>query len=84
VGPIDGAEQTFATLRAAGVKVALDTGFSREITTVILERLGWDETHLDGAVSSDEVPRGRPFPDMIQHHMDRLGITDFQRVAKIG
>ncbi|MBL8067394.1 MAG: HAD hydrolase-like protein [Armatimonadetes bacterium] len=84
VGPIDGAESAFAQLRSAGVKVALDTGFSSGITAVILERLGWDGSHIDGAISSDEVEHGRPFPDMILNHMCRFGIADPGRVAKIG
>lgn len=84
VGPIEGVEAAFAELRASGIKVTLDTGFSREITEVILERLGWDQTVIDGAVSSDEVENGRPAPDMVFHHMRAFGISDAMRVAKIG
>src|SRR5262249_60301217 len=39
---------------------------------------------IDADVTSDEVPRGRPHPDMIHQLMTRLGIEDARRVAKVG
>jgi len=83
VREIFGARQTFATLRKQGVKIALNSGFSREIIDVIVERLGWDK-EIDATIASDEVPRGRPYPDMIRTLMERFGITDSKRVAKVG
>ncbi len=80
-----GASATFAKLRAAGVKVALNTGFSRPIVNVLLARLGWHEGGaIDACVTSDEVPRGRPHPDMILHLMRRLDVADPRTVAKVG
>jgi phosphonatase-like hydrolase len=85
VAPVPGAEETFATLRAAGVRVALDTGFSRDIADTILERFGWvRDGKIDGSITSDEVARGRPHPDMIQALMARFGLTDASHVAKVG
>ncbi len=85
VHPVAGAEDCFARLRAAGIKVALDTGFSRDITALILERIGWAEGgRIDASVCSDEVPQGRPAPDMILALMNKLGVTDVRRVAKVG
>jgi phosphonatase-like hydrolase len=85
VHEIAGASDVFRRLRAANVKVSLDTGFSRDIVDVILERLGWSvPSVLDAVVSSDEVPRGRPHPDLIQKLMRDLGIHDARRVAKVG
>lgn len=85
VREIPGASATFATLRAAGLKVALNTGFFRPITDVLLTRLGWCvPAVVDAVVTSDEVPRGRPHPDMIRHLMAHFGLTDARRVAKIG
>jgi phosphonatase-like hydrolase len=80
-----GASATFARLRAAGVKVALNTGFSRPIVDILLARLGWREGQsIDASVTSDEVPSGRPHPDMILHLMQKLGVSDARSVAKIG
>jgi phosphonatase-like hydrolase len=80
-----GAAATFARLHAAGVKIALNTGFSRPIVDVLLTRLGWRHGEMiDASVTSDEVPRGRPHPDMILHLMRNLDIGDARSVAKVG
>jgi phosphonatase-like hydrolase len=85
VREIPGASAAFAALRRAGMKIALNTGFNRAIADVILTRLGWQPPKLiDAVVTSDEVARGRPHPDMIQALMARFGIHDSKRVAKIG
>jgi len=85
VHEIAGAAETFRRLRAAGIKVALDTGFTRDIADVVLARLGWNDPKLlDATVTSDEVKRGRPHPDMVEKAMRDLGITDVRRVAKVG
>lgn len=85
VREMPGAAMTFARLRDAGVRVALDTGFSRDILEVVLDRLGWaDPGFLDATVASDEVRRGRPYPDMIAQAMRLTGVTDRAHVAKVG
>jgi phosphonatase-like hydrolase len=82
---VEGISRIFSDLRKSGVRVGLNTGFSREITRAILDRLGWERDALvDASVSSDEVPRGRPSPDMIHHLMEGLGIRDASAVAKVG
>jgi phosphonatase-like hydrolase len=85
VREISGAAAAFAALRRAGIKIALNTGFNRAIANVILTRLGWRPPQMvDAVVTSDEVPRGRPHPDMIQSLMVRFGIRDPKHVAKVG
>jgi phosphonatase-like hydrolase len=85
VREIPGAAAVFAALRRAGIKVALNTGFFRPIADVLLTRLGWHcPAVIDADVTSDEVPRGRPQPDMIRALMTRLGIQDARRIAKVG
>lgn len=82
---IAGSSDVFRRLRAAGIKVALDTGFSREIVDVVLKRLGWSSGGLvDATVTSDEVERGRPHPDLVFKAMRDLGVGDAKRVAKVG
>lgn len=79
------AEFVFAALHEMGIKVGLDTGFSRDITDVILNRVGWVHGgQIDASAASDEVPQGRPFPFMIQKIMAELGIEDPQEVIKVG
>jgi phosphonatase-like hydrolase len=85
VGEKEGVSDTFRALRAAGVKVVVDTGFDRPITAPLLRRLGWLENGLlDASVTSDEVPRGRPYPDMVFKAMALTGIANVHSVAKIG
>jgi phosphonatase-like hydrolase len=85
VRSVSGIERVFERLRDRGALIALDTGFSREITDVILGRLGWNgPTPIAATVTSDEVPRGRPHPDMIRHLMARTGVSDPSDVAKVG
>jgi len=76
-------EETFSVLRNAGVKIALNTGFSRDIADVIVSRLGWEDK-VDLLVASDEVAHGRPYPEMIQKIMKELNITSAENVAKVG
>ena len=95
VEPTDNALYVFRWLRAQGIKIALNTGFYREVTDIILQKLGWlsglDHRHIGGAdsiidfsVASDEVPKGRPEPFMIFKAMEVFGITDPKKVVKIG
>jgi len=80
-----GASEIFAWCRRMGIHTAIDTGFSRAIADAILARLGWREAGLlDATVASDEVARGRPYPDMIQHLMAATDVTDPARVMKVG
>lgn len=80
-----GASNVFEKLHQQGIQVALDTGFDRLITNTILNRLGWiiGQT-IDVSVSSDEVKRGRPYPDMIFRAMELTGVTDPTTVMKVG
>lgn len=85
VREVTGISALFDKLHEAGVKVALDTGFSRDIACAILERLGWsDGGRIDASVTSDEVEHGRPEPDMIHHLMSTLGVSDPRTVVKVG
>lgn len=80
---IPGAVALFRELRAAGVKVGLDTGFDRETTEAIFDRLQW-RGEFDASVTSDEVMSGRPAPDLIWRLMELTGVDDARAIAKIG
>lgn len=90
--PIAGAPETIAELRASGVKVALTTGFSVDVATGILDRLGWvvgggegeGSLQLDALVCGDEVAQGRPAPYMIHRAMERTGVLDVAEVLVAG
>ena len=85
VEPLPGVDKVFSYLKAKGVKIGLDTGFSKDIAQTILDRLGWEkEGKVNYVVASDEVPSGRPAPFMIQKMMAEAGISDPRQVIKIG
>jgi len=95
VVPTEGALEVFEWLRARNVKIALNTGFYRAVTDIILNKLGWlaglDANYVGGggsvidfSISSSEVPQGRPAPFMIQRAMSVFGIEDPKQVVKVG
>jgi phosphonatase-like hydrolase len=85
VAPVEGALSTFSWLRDHNIKVVLNTGFYREVTDIILEKLDWKNHPLiDLTIASDEVKQGRPAPYMIFSAMQNLGITDPKSVVKMG
>ena len=85
VAPLQDAEPMFTLLKEKGIRVAVNTGFTREIADAILERTQWLEKGLvDDSIASDEVPLGRPHLYMIQTLMQRAGIEDAAEVIKVG
>jgi len=66
-----------------GIKIGLDTGYPPEIQQLLLNALGLGN-HVDDYISSYQVPSGRPYPYMIHQLMERQGIMDTRRVAKVG
>jgi len=84
IEPIDGAEKIFRWLRAEGTLVALNTGFDRDITALLLKALKWDEEVLDAVVCGDEVRQGRPAPYLIFRAMEATGTMSVRSVANVG
>lgn len=83
--PLPFAEDLFEILNSNGIHVALNTGFTREITNAILTNLKWDKIpFVQSVICSDEVKEGRPHPFMIQELMRRLNVSDASQVVKIG
>lgn len=83
--PLPGVPEALAALRSAGVKVALTTGFDRQVTDPLLASLGWRlGDHLDAVVCASEVAGGRPRPDMIHRAMELTGAPDPRRVLAAG
>ncbi len=80
---IDGARATVDALRAAGIKVASSTGYTRDMMLPVLERAaaqGYSPSHL---VCSGETPQGRPSPLMIYKACAELGVWPLSRVVKV-
>jgi phosphonatase-like hydrolase len=87
--PIAGVPGALGALRAAGVKVALTTGFSREVAEPMLKGLGWTigsepTCTVNALVCADDVAAGRPAPYMIFRAMEATGVYDVRTVAVAG
>jgi len=84
IGPIDaGLMAWFKECKAAGIKISLDTGYPQKIQEGLVKKLGFDKV-VDCYISSYDVKEGRPYPYMIHQLMERAGVSDVRRVAKIG
>ncbi len=80
---IDGALATVEALRAAGLRVASSTGYTREMMQPVLAAAaaqGYVPEHL---VCSGETPQGRPSPLMIYKTCAELGVWPLSRVVKV-
>jgi phosphonatase-like hydrolase len=83
--PLPGVSEALAALRAAGIRVALNTGFDRDIVESLLNALGWEgNSVVDAVVCGSDVRAGRPAPFMIFRAMEQLGVTDVARVLVVG
>jgi len=81
--PAPGIERAIETLRSRGMRVALNTGFDRDITEAIIRALRWT-TLADAVATGDDVERGRPAPDLIRRAMALTGVDNPARVANVG
>ncbi|MFZ1027091.1 MAG: HAD family hydrolase [Limnoraphis robusta] len=97
VEPTEGCLELFKELKSQTIKIALNTGFYRQVTDIILNRLAWDKgldnnyigseySIIQASVTPDEIynNQGRPAPYMIQKAMYQLGIKDSKKVIHIG
>ena len=64
VKAVPGAERVMRSLRAAGVRVCLLTGFAPSTREAVIDALGW-RLLVDLALSPVDVGRGRPEPDLV-------------------
>ena len=78
-----GLPDLFNSFRDRGIKIALNTGYSVDIQEALIENLNMRD-FIDGYISSESVPHGRPEPFMIQELMARFNITNSKEVVKIG
>jgi phosphonoacetaldehyde hydrolase len=80
---IPGGAQTVAALRAAGLKIASSTGYTREMMAPVLIRAAEQGYAPDHLVCANETPQGRPSPLMIYKACAELGVWPLSRVVKV-
>jgi len=84
VREIAGATEVFHWLQKRGVGVALNTGFDRTISDLLLNSMHWNGDLIDSIVCGDDVPQGRPAPDLIFKAIERSEVTSVHHVANVG
>lgn len=80
-----GVREAIAGWRAQGIKVALTTGYSRDILDALLAGADFaPEQNLDAVVCAPEAAKGRPWPYMIHRAMEATGVADVHSVLAAG
>ena len=80
---IEGARSAVDALRAAGIKVASSTGYTREMMLPVLQAAAAQGYIPDHLVCSGETPQGRPTPLMIYKACAELGVWPLSRAVKV-
>jgi len=80
---IPGAAKVAADLRAAGLKVASSTGYTREMMQPVLIKAAEQDYAPDHLVCAGETPQGRPSPLMVYKTCAELGVWPLSRVIKV-
>ena len=80
---IKSAEETFDWCRAHDIQIATTTGFYKEISDLILDKLDW-RGRFAANISSSDVRQGRPAPFMIFRAMEGAGVMDVREVINVG
>jgi phosphonatase-like hydrolase len=83
VAEVPGAKDALTSLKRAGVKLALTTGFDRGLLDMLVGRLAWRDL-FDLTLASSDVPVGRPAPFLIYRAMIELNVGDARQVAVLG
>ena len=73
----------FNHLRKQDIKIALNTGYPRDIQNFIIDKLNMNE-FIDDFISSEDVSFGRPYPYMIYKLMEKNNIQNINSVIKFG
>jgi phosphonoacetaldehyde hydrolase len=81
--PIPGCVDTIAALRARGVRIGSTTGYTRPMMDVLAPAAAALGFAPDVIVTSDEVARARPWPDMCLRNALALGVSSVEACVKV-
>ena len=81
--PFPGVAQLFERLRSAGLRIALASSGKEEEVAVYKGLLGIGDL-IDAATTSDDAERSKPFPDIFEAALRRLGLDDPAQAMVIG
>ncbi|MHA7987635.1 phosphonatase-like hydrolase [Rathayibacter sp. CAU 1779] len=80
-----GVRKAVRSLRKRGVKVALQTGYTRAVAEPLLASAGWRiGEDIDALVTADEVTASRPAPYLVFRTMEATGVRSVDHVLVAG
>ncbi len=66
------------------IKIGLTTGFTKDMSDILIKAVAKEGLFLDSVVAGDEVNNGsRPHPNMLYRNLTLLGTYDIQSVVKV-
>ena len=80
---IPGTLDAVKALRGRGVKIGTTTGYISDMTAINLAEAKKQGFEPDSTVCSNEVPKGRPFPDMCLQNAINLEVSCVQACVKV-
>jgi phosphonatase-like hydrolase len=79
------AMELFRILRHRNIRIVLNTGYDADTAESLITKLGWKKgVEYDSLITSNDVEKNRPDPEMIDLAMDIYGIKDAKTVIKVG
>ena len=81
---IEGASEVFNFAKEKNIKIGVGSGLPLDFMHSILQQVGWKAEDFDYINSSGNFPKGRPNPAMILDAMQKLNLTNPQKILKIG
>ena len=71
---LPGVQEAYHYLKYNNIKVGVTTGYSRDETQMITDHLEKEGLVFDSVVSSDEVEKSRPHPDLVIKNLEIMNI----------
>ncbi len=71
-------------LREKNIKIGSTTGYTKAMMEIVVPQANHQGYAPDYIISSDQVPKGRPYPYMLHQNAAHLGLLDMRRVIKVG
>jgi len=81
---IPGVLETVNLLKSRGIKLGVNTGYTRDMTDIVLDGMKAQGIVPDASCCYSDVPAGRPAPWMIFHTMEQLDVCPPCAVVAIG
>ncbi|MBT1170751.1 phosphonoacetaldehyde hydrolase [Bifidobacterium sp. SO4] len=83
--PKPGVVEAVAALREAGIKIGSTTGYTDKMMEIVVPKAAENGYSPDFWISPDGTNGfGRPYPYMVFKNLEKLGVTDVRRAAKVG